>query len=194
MTTDVPDAGKTLASRPVHDGRIIHLSVDTVRFPDGSSGELEMIRHSGAAAVIPLLDPPSSADPRVMLVHQFRYAVGGYLYEIPAGRPDRKGEPWEICAQRELEEETGYRSRNLIPLPSIVTTPGFTDERIFLFLATDLEEGSQGRDVDEFMEVVEMPLSRAVEMVGTGEIYDAKTVCGLLYAARFCLVADSSGG
>src|SRR5690606_5561580 len=85
-----PDGeGETLASRPVHDGRIVHLSIDTVRFPDGSTGELEMIRHSGAAAVLPVLDSLDDPDPRVLLVHQFRYAGGGYLYEVPAGRPDR---------------------------------------------------------------------------------------------------------
>ena len=185
MTEKTPDVGETLASRPIHHGRVIDLSIDTVRFPDGSTGELEMIRHSGAAAVVPILDDPSVPDPRVLLIHQFRYAVGGYLYEIPAGRPQRKGEPWEVCARRELEEETGYRSRNLIALTSIVTTPGFTDERIFLFLATDLEEGAHERDFDEFIEVVEMPLSRALEMVRKGEIDDAKTVSGLLYAAAF---------
>ena len=89
--TDVPAAGELLARRPVHEGRVISLSIDTVRFPDGTSGDLEMIRHSGAAAVVPLLDDPSNPDPRVLLVHQFRYAVGGYIYEIPAGRPDRQG-------------------------------------------------------------------------------------------------------
>lgn len=180
-----PETGNTLASRHVHTGRVIDLSVDTVRFPDGSTGELEMIRHSGAAAVVPLLDDPTSEDPRVLLIHQYRYAVGGFLYEIPAGRPARRGEPWEVCAKRELEEETGYRSSNLVPLTSIVTTPGFTDERIFLFLATDLEPGSHERDDDEFIEVVEMPLSRALDMVRRGEIEDAKTICGLLYAANF---------
>lgn len=187
MTDTAPDEGSLLASRLVHDGRVLRLSVDTVRFPDGSSGDLEMIRHSGAAAVVPLLDDPFSEDPRVLLVHQFRYAVGGYLYEVPAGRPDRAGEPWEVCAGRELEEETGYRSRNLIPLTSIVTTPGFTDERIHIFLGTDLEVGSQARDIDEFMDVVIMPFSRALEMIRGGEIDDAKTVCALLYAATYRL-------
>ena len=158
--------------------------MDTVRYPDGSTGELEMIRHSGAAAVVPLLDSPDSPDPRVLLIHQFRYAAGGYLYEVPAGRPDWQGEPWDECAQRELEEETGYRAGKLIPLTAILTTPGFTDERIHLFLATDLVEGQHGRDDDEFMEVVTLPLSQAVEMISRGEIEDAKTICALLYTDR----------
>ena len=181
------EVGETLKMRKVHDGRIVHLSIDTVRYPDGSTGELEMIRHSGAAAVLPLLDPIETADPRVLLIHQFRYAGGGYLYEVPAGRPDRAGEPWEECARRELEEETGYVAGELIPLTSILTTPGFTDERIHLFLATSLTRGTQGRDKDEFMELVELPLSEALEMVRDGRIDDAKTICTLLFANRFSL-------
>ena len=146
-----------------------------------------MIRHSGAAAVLPLLDPPADPDPRVLLVHQFRYASGGFLYEVPAGRPDVPGEPWEVCARRELEEETGYVAGGLTYLSAIFTTPGFTDERIHLFLATDLSEGSHQRDHDEFMELVTLRLSEALDLIQTGEITDAKTICTLLYAARFTL-------
>jgi len=146
-----------------------------------------MIRHSGAAAVVPLLDPPSHSDPRVLLINQYRYAAGGYLYEVPAGRPDREGEDWEICARRELEEETGYVAGQLLPLTSILTTPGFTDECIHLFLATDLTAGNVGRDTDEFMELVEVPFSRALTMIEEGEIRDAKSICALLFAARFRL-------
>lgn len=180
-----PAAGTPLASRTVHAGRIVHLSIDRVRFPDGSTGELEMIRHSGAAAVLPLLDPATDPDPRVLLVHQFRYAAGGYLYEIPAGRPDSAGEDWELCARRELEEETGYTTDTLTPLTSILTTPGFTDELIHLFLASDLREGTSGRDDDEFMELAPVRLSAALEMVRDGTIRDAKTICALLYATQF---------
>lgn len=181
------DVGERLAAREIHDGRIVHLTIDTVRYPDGSTGELEMIRHSGAAAVLPLLDPPESEDPRILLIHQFRYAGGGYLYEVPAGRPDRLGEPWEECARRELEEETGYIAGELIPLTSILTTPGFTDERIHLFLATALTRGTEGRDQDEFMELVELRLSEALEMIREGTIDDAKTICTLLFARRYAL-------
>jgi ADP-ribose pyrophosphatase len=161
--------------------------VDRVRFPDGSEGELEMIRHSGAAAVLPLLDPPSQPDPRVLLVHQFRYAADGYVFEVPAGRPDRPGEDWEVCAHRELEEETGHSAGRLIPLATIFTTPGFTDERIHLFMATDLRPGKAGRDVDEFIELVTVPLSEAIAMIGDGRIVDAKTICTILYAHQFRL-------
>ncbi len=185
--TEGEPGGECLASRPVHHGRIVHLNVDTVRFPDGSTGELEMIRHSGAAAVLPVAGGPGEEDPEIVLVRQYRYAAGGYIYEVPAGRPSEPGEDWELCARRELEEETGLRARELRKLTTIYTTPGFTDERIHLFLATGLEEGAHSRDVDEFMEVVRMPLSRALEMVRDGEIVDAKTICTLLYAGGFVL-------
>ena len=174
-----------IESRPVYDGRIVHLNLDTVRFPDGSTGEIEMIRHSGAAAVLPVVGSVDDEDPEVVLVRQYRYAADGYVYEVPAGRPDRPGEDWELCARRELEEETGFRAGEMRKLTAIYTTPGFTDERIHLFLATGLTEGAHSRDVDEFMDVVRMPFSRALEMVRDGEIVDAKSICTILYAAGF---------
>lgn len=176
-----------LSSREIHAGRIVHLSIDTVRFPDGSVGEMEMIRHSGAAAVLPVLSDIGGGDPVILLVRQYRYASGGYLYEVPAGRPDAPGEDWEVCARRELEEETGLRAGDLRYLTTIYTTPGFTDERIRLYIATDLEEGETSRDVDEFMELERMPLSRALTMIRDGEIADAKSICTILYAAGFLL-------
>jgi ADP-ribose pyrophosphatase len=182
-----PEGAQPIESRLVHSGRVVHLSIDRVRFPDGSIGELEMIRHSGAAAVLPVLDEVTQKDPRLLLVHQLRYAAGGYLFEVPAGRPDRAGEDWEACARRELEEETGYIAGRLIPMTSILTTPGFTDERIHLFLATDLREGRMLRDADEFIEPAVFRLSEALAMIGDGRITDAKTMCTLLYAARFHL-------
>lgn len=173
-----------LATRPVHRGRIVDLSIDTVRFPDGSTGELEMIRHSGAAAILPVLGAEGDPDPEIILIRQYRYAAGGYLFEVPAGRPDREGEDWEVCARRELEEETGLVARSLSRLTSILTTPGFTDERIHLFLARDLEEGSTSPDDDEFIELARMRFSQALEMVDSEQIIDAKTICTLLFAAR----------
>jgi ADP-ribose pyrophosphatase len=173
--------------RPVHRGRIVDLGIDTVRFPDGSVGELEMIHHSGAAAVLPVLSDPDSSDPQIVLVRQYRYAAGGYLYEVPAGRPDREGEPWEECARRELREETGLEAGSLRYLTRILTTPGFTDEEIRLYLATELTAGETKYDADEFMELVRMPMSQALRMVRDGEITDGKTICTLLFAAGFVL-------
>lgn len=178
-----PAAVGRIASRLIYDGRVVHLSIDTVRFPDGSAGELEMIRHSGASAVLPVLDDPRDSDPRILLVRQYRYATGGYLLEVPAGRPDRPGEDWEGCARRELEEETGLRAERLVPLATIFTTPGFTDERIHLFLALDVTPGTRALDDDEFVEPVVLTLSAALARVRAGEIVDAKTICALHFAA-----------
>lgn len=173
--------------REIHRGRVVDLFVDTVRFPDGSTGQLEIIRHSGAAAVLPVLSDPDGEDPQILLIRQYRYAAGGTMLEVPAGRPDQPGEDWEACARRELEEETGLIAGSLTPLTTIHTTPGFTDERIHLFLATDLRAGTAALDPDEFVEPVPMPLSEALERVRTGEISDAKTICTLLFAAGFRL-------
>lgn len=173
-----------ISSRVIHDGRVVHLSMDRVRFPDGKEGELELIRHKGASAVVPLLGTPGDGDPEVVLVHQYRYAAGGVVYEVPAGLPI-DGEDWESCARRELEEETGYRGRTFTPLARFFTTPGFTNEEIHLFLATGLEGGRVGRDEDEYIEVVRLPLSRALEMIRTGEIVDGKSMVGLLFVDRF---------
>ena len=177
----------TLSSVPVHDGRIVHLSVDTVRFPDGSVGELEMIRHSGASAVLPLIGRRDDPDPEILLIRQYRYASGGYMLEVPAGRPDAPGEDWEVCARRELEEETGMIAGTMTRLTGIFTTPGFTDEFIHLFLAEDLREGTTAYDHDEFIELARMPLSRALAAIHRGEITDGKTVCAILFAHAFLL-------
>jgi ADP-ribose pyrophosphatase len=174
-----------ISRRPVHRGPVVDLGIDTVRFPDGSTGELEMIRHSGAAAVLPVLSDPDGPDPQIVLVRQYRYATDGWLYEVPAGRPHHPGEDWEACARRELREEAGLDAGTLRYLTTIWTTPGFTDERIHLYAAMDLREAETELDADEFIERVPMPMSRALEMVRDGEIGDAKTICTLLYAAGF---------
>lgn len=178
---------RRLARRPVHDGRIVHLSLDTVRFPDGSVRELEFIHHAGASAVLPVAGRPDEPDPDVLLLRQYRYAAGGYLYEVPAGMPLHAGEPWEEVARRELEEETGWRAGRLIPLTRIYSTPGFTDEVIHLWLATDLEPGTSNLDEDELVEVVRVPLSQALAWVSEGRIVDGKSLATLLFAARFAL-------
>ena len=173
-----------LSTRRAYTGRIISLDVDTVRFPDGSSGELEMVRHPGASAVVPFLGDPGGDDPQVLLIRQYRYAADGYLYEIPAGRLDAGEDPSD-CARRELREETGCTAERMEHLMTLYTTPGFTDEKIHIFLAAGLTTGDSAREADEFLELVPMPLSQALAMVEKGQIADAKTVVGLLYAAGF---------
>lgn len=167
-----------------YEGRVIHLDVDTVRFPDGSTGQLEMIRHPGASAVVPMLDDPAGPDPRVLLIRQFRHAADGVIWEVPAGRLD-PGETPDACARRELAEETGMRAGRLERLTTIYTTPGFTDERIHLFLAGGLEEGDHRREADEFMELRPTPWSEAMRLIERGEIMDGKTLVSLLYLQAF---------
>jgi ADP-ribose pyrophosphatase len=173
-----------IKSRRVYTGKTISLDVDTVRFPDGSTGELEMIRHPGASAVVPFLSDPLGEDPQVLMIRQYRYAADGYLYEIPAGRLDQ-GESPRDCAMRELKEETGCTAEQVDHLLTMYTTPGFTDEKIHLFIATGLVVGETKHEVDEFLDLQPMRLSRALEMVEAGEIQDAKTALGLLFAAGF---------
>ena len=184
MTLPPAPTDPTLKSERIHTGRIINLDDDTVRFPDGSTGHLELVRHPGASAVVPFMSDPHGEDPQILLIRQYRYAANGYLYEIPAGRLDGNEKP-ETCAIRELKEETGCTAERVEFLTTIYTTPGFTDERIHLFMAQGLTAGEHAREKDEFLEVETMPLSRALEMIKTGEINDGKTVVGILYTAGF---------
>lgn len=175
-----------LTTRRLHSGRIIDLDVDTVRFPDGSVAEMEIIRHPGASAIVPFLTDPRESDPTILLIRQYRYAADGYVWEVPAGRLD-EGESPHSCATRELMEETGYTATRVEYLYTMFTTPGFTDEEIHVFTATGLTQGETKREHDEFMEVVPMALSEALERIRAGEIRDAKTALAILYAARFAI-------
>ncbi|HEY9515670.1 MAG TPA: NUDIX hydrolase [Gemmatimonadaceae bacterium] len=182
MTQD----GARVSTSREYTGRIINVDVDTVRFPDGSVGELEMVRHPGASAVLPFLTDPAGDDPQVLLIRQYRYAAEGYVYEVPAGRLE-PGETPEECARRELREETGCTAERVEHLYTFYTTPGFTDERIHAYLASGLTRGESALEADEFVETISLPLSRALEMIREGEIEDAKTALTLLYAAGFAL-------
>lgn len=175
-----------VASRRVHTGRVLDLDLDTVRFPDGSEGDLEMIRHPGAAAVLPLLAPWDARDPSVLLIRQYRYAADGWLWEAPAGRLEKEEAP-EACARRELAEETGARAERLEHLTTIYTTPGFTDERIHLFAAWVKDTGAHARESDEFIETQAFPMSRVLEMIRDGRIVDSKSIVLALYYAGFRL-------
>jgi len=173
-----------LDSRQLYQGKIISLNRDKVLFPDGSSSELDIARHPGASAIVPFLSGPLGDEPQILMMRQFRYAAGGYLYEIPAGRLDGDETP-VACAARELKEETGCTADHIEPLTTILTTPGFTDEVIHLFMATGLTHGEPNREADEFVELVIMRLSSALERISSGEITDAKTALALLFVAGF---------
>jgi ADP-ribose pyrophosphatase len=178
--------GSTISSRRVYSGRILNVDIDEVRFPNGSTGELEMVRHPGASAVIPFLTDPHSDDPQILLIKQYRYAVDEFIYEIPAGKLDG-GEDPRVCAERELREETGCTAEQIEPLYTFYTTPGFTDERIHAFMATGLTRGNTTHEKDEFMSVETVTLSRALELIRTGVLKDAKSALAILYVAGFRL-------
>jgi len=165
--------------RQIYRGRIVDLGIEHVTLPSGAEVDLEVIRHRGASAVAAVDDAG-----RVALIRQFRHAAGGFLWELPAGVLDQPGEAPEACAGRELLEETGLRAGRLTHLGTILTTPGFTDERIHLFLGQDLREERHAHGHDEvIVEIRRMPLGTALGMVRHGEIADAKTICGLHLAA-----------
>jgi ADP-ribose pyrophosphatase len=173
-----------LKSELVYSGKLVKLHHDTVRFPDGSTGELDIVRHPGASAVIPFLSDPRGQDPQLLLIKQYRYAADGFIYEIPAGLLEKDEDPKD-CAARELKEETGCTAESVEFLFTMYTTPGFTDERIHLFLASGLEYGQTAHEADEFLTVETVKLSRALEMILRGEIKDGKTALAILFAAGF---------
>ena len=175
-----------LSSKRIYSGKVLSLDVDTVRFPDGSSGDLEMIRQPGASAVLPFLSDPKGEDPQILLIRQFRYAANGYVYEIPAGRLE-PGEDPKDCARRELLEETGCEAQGVQYLTTIFTTPGFTDEKIHLFMATGVTAGAAKPEYDEFVELSPCSLTQALRMIQAGEIQDGKTIVTILYAAGFAI-------
>ncbi|MBI3620753.1 MAG: NUDIX hydrolase [Nitrospirae bacterium] len=163
---------------PPYQGRIIRVAAETVTLPNGEVTRLDVVRHPGASAVVPVKD-----DGTVLLIHQFRHAAGGYLYEVPAGTL-AEGESPDACAMREVEEETGYRAGRLVRLGSIVTAPGFCDEQIHLYLATRLEQSRQSLDHDEVLTVVEMSLDEAMAKVHDNTIRDAKSIAALVLASE----------
>ena len=167
-----------LESRTVFEGRVLGLEVDRVRLQNGRVSELEVVRHPGAVAIAPV-----TADGDLLLVRQFRYATGDWLLEVPAGKLDPGEEP-DAAAARELEEETGYRAGRLEPLGWVWTTPGFSNEVIHLYLALDLEPARQALQDDEVLTVERLPLVEAVERALDGRLYDSKSVCCVLRAAR----------
>lgn len=179
-------SGERLGSREIFRGRTLRLDVDRVRLPNGKEMDFELIHHVGAAAVVPLTE-----DGEVLLLRQYRYATGGYLLEVPAGKLD-PGETPETCAARELAEETGFRPAKLESLGWIWTTPGFADEKIWLYLATGLELTQQELEDDEVLSIERLPFAAAVDKAARGEIHDGKTVCALLRAARVAPIRDGA--
>ena len=166
------------ASELIFDGNILHLYRDDIALPDGKPAERELIRHVGAVCVIPITD-----DGCAVMERQYRYPVDRVLLEIPAGKLDSKSEDHEAAARRELEEETGYRAKELIPLGMFYPACAYSDETIWMYLAKGLERGERHLDADEFLDVELIPLKELVKQVLAGEIPDAKTQIAILKAA-----------
>jgi ADP-ribose pyrophosphatase len=168
----------TLRTKQIYEGRIIKLSVLDVRLPDGNETQRELITHPGAVAIVALDEAKN-----VLMVRQFRTAANRILLEIPAGTLHSGEDPF-ACAERELQEETGYHPGKLEPMGGIYAAPGYTTEFIHLFYATGLSESRLAHDDDEFIEVERVPLSDVVGMIESGIIADGKSVAGLLRVIR----------
>lgn len=163
-----------VASKLVFDGCLLKVYKDTVVLPNGKEATREWIKHPGASAVVPVL-----SDGRIVLVKQYRYPMEKVTLEIPAGKLD-SNEPPEVCALRELKEETGYDAASLKKLTSIATTVGFSNEWIHLYVADQLDAGEQCTDEDEFINTVLVQPEEVDRLIACGEICDAKTLVALL--------------
>ncbi|WP_342414723.1 NUDIX hydrolase [Paenibacillus sp. FSL R10-2782] len=160
---------KTVSTQPIFEGKVISLQVDTVELPDGSTGKREIVKHPGAVAVLAL------NEGKMLVVDQYRQAMGRCEVEIPAGKLEKGEDPME-AAGRELREETGYTAKSLKLLHSFYTSPGFADEIIHLYVAEELELGEMEPDEDEFLELFEVTLEEAQSLIREGRISDAKTI------------------
>jgi len=168
---------RKLSRKVIHTGPIGSYGVEEVELPSGRRATLTVLEHPGAAAAVLFKD-----DGRVVLLKQFRHAVGLWLWEIPAGKLD-PGEKPEECIAREIEEETGFRAKTIEKLGVMVPTPAYTDERIWLYEARDLEDGTLAHGADEEIELHEFSFEEALAMIQRGDIIDAKTIAGLHLAA-----------
>lgn len=165
-----------LSKKEIFRGNILDLEIHSVELPNGHRVNLEIVNHPGASAVVPFLD-----DENIVLIYQYRYATGGSIWEIPAGKLSKGEDPLD-CAKRELREEVGYDAEKWIKIHEIYTTPGFCNERIHIFIASDLKPCKQDLDKDEILQVRIIPIKKAISMIISGEIKDAKTIAGLTTA------------
>ena len=176
MSVPERELPKILNSKKVFEGRVFNVTVDTI-----NEGELtyqrDVVHHPGSAVIVPLFD-----DATVALVRQYRHPAVRYLLEVPAGTLSH-GERPEIGAARELKEELGLVAGRLEKLSEFFVSPGFCEEKMWIYLATDLSEGEQALDDDEVIDVIRLPIGDALEMITTGEIQDAKTIIGLMLTA-----------
>lgn len=177
MDTSNKQPPEVLGSEEIYRGRVFEIAVDTIREGDKTYTR-EVVRHDGGASVVALFD-----DRTVALVRQYRHPAARYVLELPAGKLDSRESP-EACAAREMEEELGIVSERLELLAEFFTTPGFCSEKLWVYLATGLTETATRYEDDEIIEIVRLPFERALEIIASREIEDAKTIIGLLIAAQ----------
>ena len=178
MAGDIEDY-EIISSEQVFDGKVVKLFLDDVRLPNGRKGRWERVEHPGAVGIVPLLD-----ESTLLMVRQYRHAVRGDLLEIPAGKLERAEEPVE-CARRELLEEVGYKAEHMIKLAEFYNSPGYSDERFFLYLGKDLSPEEGESEPYEFLEVVKIDLNEALSMISHGSIRDAKSIIGITLTGLF---------
>lgn len=170
---------KILNSEIIFRGKVFNTKVDQIEYNSGNKAVREVAEHPGGAVVVPVTD-----DGKIVMVTQHRFPMNKVLLEIPAGKLSKNEDP-KICAVRELEEETGYKSDNVIELGSIYTTPGYSTEKLWIYLAKDLKAGNHNREEGEFgMEVFEFSFDEVEEKIYNGEIVDGKTICGIYLAKK----------
>jgi len=172
-------SAKINKSVTLHKGRVFELIKENITLDNGVTMDMDVIRHPGASAIVPL-----SEKNGLIMLKQYRHAVGGYIWEIPAGTFDGDEAPID-CAKRELTEETGFSANNWHKLGEITPLPGYSDERIHMFLASGLMPAAQNLDQDEILDVHEITLAKALEMIKDGRIRDGKTICGLFMASQW---------
>ena len=162
-----------ISSQEIFQGKIINLRIDTVQLPNGKEATREVVEHPGAVAVVAI-----NETNEIVLIRQYRAAIDEVIIEIPAGKLELGEDPL-ICAKRELEEETGYQAGQWEKVFTFYTTPGFSDEKMYLYLAKDIKILEQSLDEDEFVEIFYMPISQAISDCRNGQIKDAKTILGI---------------
>lgn len=171
---------KKLSSELKFKGNILTVYSDKVELENGRQSSRDVVRHKGAVCIAPVTD-----DGDLIFVRQYRYPVGRELLELPAGKLDSEGEPPLECAHRELEEETGFKAKNMTYLGSFLPSPGYCDEKIELYVATGLYSGTQNPDEDEFLDIVRIPIQKAEELVCDNSIDDGKTQLLILKTIKY---------
>jgi ADP-ribose pyrophosphatase len=177
MTKDLEE--KKISSEKIFEGKIIKLFFDKVLLPNKKKATREKVWHPGAVAVVPL-----TPNNEIILIRQYRYPVEEVLIEIPAGKLDKDEAPLD-CAKRELQEEVGAVGGNIVHLSSFYTTPGFSNEFLYLYLAVNFEKKDNNPDEDEFLQILSIPVKECIDWVFEGKIKDAKSIIGILMANEY---------